>query len=61
MKLRVLFVSLFIAAAVVLTFFPFQVPLYRDAYNNVVLHSYDHWLPCSELPTLEQLEAIMTR
>ena len=61
MKLRVFFVSLFSAAAVVLTFFPFRVPFYRDVYNNVVLDNYDHWLTCSELPTLEQIEAIMTR
>lgn len=45
----------------VLTFFPFHIPFYRDVYNNVVLDNYDHWLPCSKLPTLEQVEAVMAR
>jgi len=42
-------------------FFPFQIPFYRDVYNNVVLDNYDHWLPCSKLPVLAQVEATMSQ
>lgn len=42
-------------------FFPFQIPFYRDIYNDVVLDRYDHWLPCRKLPTVEEIEATMAQ
>lgn len=56
-------VTMLISAAVLvlLLFFPFHIPYYRDWYNDAILDSYDHWLPCSQLPTVQHIEAVMTQ
>ena len=46
---------------VVLFFFPFRIPFYRDVYNNLMLDSYDHWLPCDALPRLGQIKTTMAQ
>ncbi len=45
----------------VVLFFPFQIPFYRDVYNDVMLDNYDHWLPCDALPTFEKIETTMAQ
>lgn len=59
--MRLTLVGLVGIVLVPLTFFPFHIPFYRNVYNDLVLDNYDHWLPCGELPLLEQVEATMTQ
>lgn len=46
---------------IALIFFPFRIPFVRDVYNDVVLDRYDHWLPCRNLPTTEEIESTMAQ
>ena len=50
-----------VGVVIALFFFPFQIPVYRDVYNNVMLDNYDHWLPCEALPTLEHIETTIAQ